>query len=647
MNRRTLKQLRPNDGPDPELLTIYRDGNGAVPDISRLQIYRVNWVKRLLLVFVIGAGISLAAFWAFGQLIGVQSAAEPTSLGVTVEAPAQLASGETVTYRISYRNLDRVALQDLALTIRYPEGFTFLESEPASVSQFHNSWQLATLEPGAGGVVSISGKMVGAVGGLKTLAGTASYQPKNISARFANEFSHTGQITSSIMVLELSGPEKVIPEHEIGYTIEYANTSEQELSGVLVQLDYPSGFLFREADPAPKPLPSGIANFAGLGSAAPNSRWYVDRLPPNARETIVVRGGFSGGVQVNGNPERTLAGKIGFVDEAGGFSLQQEQRFISRLVEPKLQLTLIVNGQSTDQPVNFGETLNYRIVYKNLGQEALGDVAVEAVVTSTLVDWATLVDKNLGKLEATTLRWDKSAIAALGQLNPLAEGTIDFSLQLKNAAATPKGTVDFTTLSTARAVIGAVGDLPSGGEVRTAAITNRINTSLELTAEGRYFDDDNIAVGSGPLPPVVDETTTFRVYWSLQNSLHEATRVVVTTKLAPDVAWVGKSLATTGQLTYQAEERLVTWSMATLPPETSAPDAADDDEPSASVWFDISVTPRQDQVGKLLLLTSEANLSATDAVTNATIVGLRRSITSNLEDDPFGGGRGLVVEIGQ
>ncbi len=160
---------------------------------------------------------------------------------------------------------------------------------------------------------------------------------------------------------------------------------------------------------------------------------------------------------------------------------------------------------------------------------------------------------------------------------------------------------------------------------------------------GRYFDDDNLAVGSGPLPPVVGEKTAFRLYWLLANTLHEAQRVTVTTTIAPDVAWEEKFLASTGQLTYDHETRQVTWTIPALPPRAASAVAAAD----ADAWFDLAVTPQPGQVGKLLLLASESNLTATDAATGATIVGLQRSITSNLEDDPFGGGRGLVVEIGQ
>ncbi|MDO8559479.1 MAG: hypothetical protein Q7S23_00370 [bacterium] len=278
-------------------------------------------------------------------------------------------------------------------------------------------------------------------------------------------------------------------------------------------------------------------------------------------------------------------------------------------------------------------------MYKNLGQETLEDVLIEASIDSRVVDLKSLVDKNLGTISGNAIHWSKDVLPDLAALGPLAEGTLDFSLLLVAPETLDDETQDLATVSTARAVIGAINGLPSGQEVKSGTITNSVNTALELKAEGRYFNDDNIAVGSGPLPPVVGEKTSFRVYWSLGNSLHDVKAVTVSTVLAADVSWEGKFLATTGQLTYDAKERRVNWTV----PIVTAKQTAED----VNAWFDVAVTPTQEQVGKLLLLTSETSLTANDAVTDSTVVGLKRSITSNLEDDPFGGGRGLVVEIGQ
>ena len=640
MERRRLKHFNRRDGLDPELLKIYRDGDGQVPDVSRLQIYHVNWTKRLLAWALLVAATAATSIWLIGTVRDGAGAGEnPSSVRVEIVAPKELASGEEVAYTVKYRNADRVAVSSVELTLRYPEGFTFVSAVPAPVNQYTNSWRINALAPGDGGEIKLTAKVVGPVGGLKTLAGTVNYRPQNFSSTFKDDFSKTFQITSSILNLSVNGPERAVPDRESSYEISYENTAEKPYEGVLIQVDYPPGFIFRTSEPAPKSPPASVANFSGLTGKDPNSRWYFTTLGAKAKGVIKITGGFGGATGDAAFTEQVLTAHIGLIDETGGFSLQQEQRLTTVLVRPSLQVNLIINGQSADQPVNLGDTLNYRIVYKNLGQETLEDVLIEASIDSSVVDLKTIVDKNLGTVSDNTIRWAKDVIPELAALGPLAEGTLDFSLQLVAPETIDDETRDLATVSTARAVIGAINGLSAEQEVSSGTITNSVNTALELKAEGRYFNDDNIAVGSGPLPPVVGERTSFRIYWSLGNSLHDVKEVTVSTVLAADVVWEGKFLATTGQLTYDAKERRITWTIPIITAKQTAEDV--------NAWFDMAVTPTQEQVGKLLLLTSETSLTANDAVTDSTVVGLKRSITSNLEDDPFGGGRGLVVEIGQ
>ena len=166
---------------------------------------------------------------------------------------------------------------------------------------------------------------------------------------------------------------------------------------------------------------------------------------------------------------------------------------------------------------------------------------------------------------------------------------------------------------------------------------NNINTNIQLKVEGRYFDDDNIAVGTGPLPPVVGKTTTFRVYWSIANSLHEVTDVAVKTTLPAGVEWVNKYLVKVGNISYSARDNSITWSIDRISPNKSFDDV--------NVWFDVSVTPTPQQAKKLLILTDQTTLTATDKLTESEITKIGKAVTSNLEDDPIGGGRGLVIDI--
>lgn len=226
----------------------------------------------------------------------------------------------------------------------------------------------------------------------------------------------------------------------------------------------------------------------------------------------------------------------------------------------------------------------------------------------------------------------------LDLVKPLDEGTIDFSLKVKEATSVNLNKDRLQIISQVTAKLAKIGDLAAEDlEITSDKITNNINTDIELKVEGRYFDDDNIAVGTGPLPPVVGQKTSFRIYWYLANSLHEVSDVKITTKLPVGVEWLNKYLVKAGEISYSTKDNEVAWTIKRIPPNKGFTDL--------NVWFDVGVTPVKQQVRKLLILTDQTSLDATDKVTNSTITKTGKAITSNLEDDPIGGGRGLVIDI--
>ena len=367
-----------------------------------------------------------------------------------------------------------------------------------------------------------------------------------------------------------------------------------------------------------------------------NNQWLIDKLEKNQEGEIEISGGYIFDEEV---PEASFMVQIGFLDqESQEFFLQQEKIIKTKIIGQNLSLSLIINGSNQDQPINFGQTLAYSIVYKNLGQEDLDEVEISVILDSDILDFDSLEDKNSGKIEGKKITWNKDQISELDLVRPLDENTIDFTIQVKSAEDINLNEINLKVKSKATATLAKIGELEAEDmKIETEEITNNINTNIQLKVEGRYFDDDNIAVGTGPLPPVVGKTTTFRVYWSIANSLHEVTDVAVKTTLPAGVEWVNKYLVKVGNISYSARDNSITWSIDRISPNKSFDDV--------NVWFDVSVTPTPQQAKKLLILTDQTTLTATDKLTESEITKIGKAVTSNLEDDPIGGGRGLVIDI--
>ncbi|MFA6322960.1 MAG: hypothetical protein WCX71_05860 [Candidatus Buchananbacteria bacterium] len=631
MQRNRLKQFKKEAKQNQAniqkgLMSIYRNQDGSLPDISHLEVRHKSKLKLFLIGIIVVSLILSIVTWLGFLLFNPTKSASNKSIKLTFDAPQNIASGDEITYNLSYKNIDNVALRNVEIMIRYPDDFQFISAQPVPTNTFNTSWKIGDLEKGASGQIAITGKLIGAVGSIKSISATASFQPENFSSSFKESSSFSHQITSSILELNIEGPDKILPQKKATYKITYKNNSEQDLSKLKVIANYPTNFIYQDAEPKPA---------ANEGDNKTNSVWVIDSLAKQQEGSIELSGGFVADKNIlQGN----IKVQIGFIDDQGNFSLQQEKDITTEITEANLSLDLIINGSAQSQPINFGQTLTYSLNYKNLGQKDIDDAVFSVAIDSGIVDWESLDDKNGGRREGNKISWNKDQISQLDLIRPLDEGTITFSIKVKEANQIDMGKTNLIVKSQALATMLKLGETEVPDlTVESTEIQNNINTDIDLKVEGRYFDEDNMAVGTGPLPPVVGQPTTFRIYWSLANSLHEVTDVRVSAVLPAGVSWYDKKFVKVGDIKYDASTRTVTWSIGRI--------TANKNYTDVNCWFDVSVVPTSQQLRKLLILTDQVTMTAKDKTTDSLITKNGKAITSNLEDDPIGGGKGLVIDI--
>ncbi len=610
--------------------SIYKNQDGTLPDISHLDVQRTGRWKIITFTFLFILAIIAGIAWLWYVLVNIGGPVSSQSIELEIISSQNVASGDEVEYQIKYTNVDKVTLQNVEIIARYPRGFEFVSSSPESSNSFNSAWSLGALEAGQAGTIVIKGRLIGEVGSLKKIDATISFQPENFSSVFKETASFSSQINSSIVQVEIIGPEQILSDEEVTYLLRYKNTSDRDLQNIQIKAEYPANFVFKESFPEAFFEEGAARNF--------NNTWYVNSLGKGQEGEIEVVGSYT---YDENNQEINFIAQIGFTDEdTGQLSLQQEVSSLTKVIGQNLLLNLIINGSSQDQPINFNQKLTYSIVYKNLGREDIDDLEITAELLSDVLNWDTLEDKHGGKVIANKIVWDKDSIAALDLVRPLDEGTIDFTINTISSDATGSGDINLTTTSTISASMATIGELEAKNiTIEANEINNNINTDVTLSVQGRYFDDNNIAVGTGPLPPRVGEETSFRIYWSVANSLHAIEDVLVSAILPSGVNWDEKTLVSAGELSFDEETNTVSWTLARVSANQTSEDV--------NVWFDVSVVPTKEQAKRLIILTDQTTLEATDSVTDIKITKNSRAITSNLDDDPNASGKGLVIDTSE
>ncbi len=610
---------------EKELLEIYKEEDGEMPDMSKIYRKKRSRAKIILgglvAFFAFLAALSWAGFFFFGQ--GKSFTGEKVDLQIL--APSGAAGGEAIEYTVKYINGEDVPLGQSEVEVRFPDNFVLTGTSPGA-SDGQNLWQLGSLSAGETGEIKIRGTLRGAFDSLQAIQAVLTYKPGDFNSEFQKVATAVTKIENLVLDISLTGPERIISKSESIFKIKCKNNAASPIQNITISVEAPADFAFKEK--------SGDKEV---------SRWEIAEIGSGEEKEFEFGGSF--GPTAEG--EKEFLARIGF-SEGDNFYLQKESGFKTNVLVGAMMVTLIANGDSKDRTINFGDTLNYSITYQNKDKAELGDIEIKMVFESTsrnnkmLLDWSSLKDDSDGLVLGTQLSpeirqgaisWSKKQVASLEKLAPDAEGTINFQIKLKPFSEFNDWNIkDFGIKSLATVKIGKMGGEAREETIESNTINLKVNSDLSFKTAARYFNDDNIAVGTGPLPPKVGETTAYRIFWNVSNSLHELENLRVSTTLPENIKWSNKFEIKAGDIKFDEATREVVWTLNRIPLDIKELEAN----------FEITLTPGEAERGKLVTLLLGTSLRVTDKVTSGVISKAGGALTANLDGDPMAEGKGIV-----
>jgi len=610
------------------LTKIYQDDDGNNVDVQKMIIKaKRGWLFNLF-TFVIVLFVFCGAIYGAYNYIYLKIISSKSSVTLEFDAKKEVVAGEEFYYNLNYKNEDNVGLGKIEIKATYPDNFIFLGSEPAP-SRNNNVWEIANLDSHRSDVVRIKGKLAGPVDSSNIILADMLYTPKNFSSEFKKSTSFETKINDIGFDFLFNNSSSAIVNETNEIVVKFKTKTENYIDNFRLNIEHPTEVEIISAEStAQASVQTALASSTGLiiASSSPDT-WLLSNFGKNENE-------FKIKFKVKEKKQPNLNIKLKFeVPELASnlppkYHSFYEKDFAYDVIKGDLNINLIINGSALDQGVNFGQTLNCSINYANKGDTTMKDVILMAILESDFLDWQTLSDQNGGALSGNTISWSKQEIPALAELPSGAEGVIDFSIKLK-----PQSEID---LSKAYQVKSYVQYSIEGKSVSTDSqsntIINKINSDLNLSEQVRYFNDDNIAVGSGPLPPKVGQSTSLKVYWSINNSLHELNDVRVSVTLPTNVTWDGKNRTSVGSLDYDSQTNQVVWQLGRLPVTVYKADAE----------FNISVNPSESDINKIMIILPGTNITAVDAETGVQINKTLKAKTTKLEDDSMAAGDGII-----
>lgn len=590
------KFMKKNAALDEELRALYEEG-GKLPDMKHLNHKRQRRITRALLGLVIFFAVLTAASWAGFFLFGSQSGGEG-DVKLEIEGQRAVMAGIPQEVKVRFRNLDRQPLAFTGLRLRIPAQLYVAEVSPKPTTEGRLEWEFGSVPANHTDEILLTVIPYGKIGETIDLTAVFSYKPANFNAEFQVPKVHTFEIQESPFTIELQGPREATAGQRLQFNATITNQSDRIFERVRARLQIPdalrlsedSRFLQDEGKifTALKPGEAQTLEFSGALTAAASGTQdviLITEVPQG--ETWFVAGNINQSIAVGKAP---------------------------------VSFDLLINETPDLKWARLGSRLAARLSVVNNQDSPLKLNRVALKSKGGLLDW-TRVSAEGGVIEGNEIIWkmdgSDTAIIPPGERR-------DFSAALailERAARATSPSIEFSAEANY-----------DGSIIQNPPQTLIVVSDLSLTTEARYFNAGGTPVGKGPLPPRAGEETVYEVRIRLRNALHDLSEVTVVAPLPQGSIYQGGATASLGRIEYAQGASEVRWEIPRLPVTT----------PEASASFQVAVRPVENDKGQLIPLLGVTRVEALDTIAQVRFSADAPLLSSALDSDPFGRGKGVV-----
>ena len=567
----------------------------------------VWWVLAGAVVFFIGAGGFFLYYFTFG---GGALPASPGNVVIDVSGPLNVAGGEPVNLQITVTNKNQVSLELADLLITYPRGTRSPTNSAVELSNQRISF--GSIEPGGRRQGTVPAIFAGAEGEDARVLVELEYRLEGSSAIFVSSSDYSLTFASSPLSISVHGNSETIAGQATALTVDVVSSAETDIARALLTVSYPFGFSFSSSNP--QQARSGV--------------WELGDFEPGEKKTIVLRGVLSG----ESGDERVFrfsAGTPGATEHTIE-TVFDEVAHRMTVSKPFLSLTIAVNGTSGGNVVvSPGENVTASIAYQNNLSVTVTDAVIVARLAGLPVEGSDVLSLDgFYRSSDGAVLWDKNTTkGVLASIPAGARGFVSFSFRIPGSSELlgiqdPRLTITTNASGKRLSESGVPENLQAN-----ATQSVRVASALVIAAEGLYYSSPFGSVG--PMPPSANKETTYAIVFTLTNTTNRVEGAVLSATLPPYVRWVGVYSPPSEQVTFNAQDGVITWNVGDIETQVGVGGTVPR-QAAVSIGF----TPSTSQIGQQPILLQDIQLRGVDAATGKTVTHKAPDITTNIVGDP-------------
>jgi hypothetical protein len=561
----------------------------------------------LLGSFIIFLVITLASS-AYIYLGGNQISSD--NIQLTVSGPSLLGGGEVISLQVGITNNNSVPIESATLILKYPSGTRSVGDSPRNL--FEERIMLDDIAPGDTQSIPVRVAIFGEENSEKEITGTLEYRIGGSNGTFYKDSEPLAfRISSSPLVLSIDSVKKVASGQLVDVTITAASNASSPLTDMLITAEYPNGFDYQSASQEP---------------VYGENVWRIDDLLPEEKESITIRGVIGGlteeSLQINfvagpADPDNQYAISSPLADTRAEFTIERPFIDVAIAIEDQTSGVVIIPQD---------ETANVKIDIINTLDESVYDMVVEVVPRGNALD-ENSIKGNSGFFDSNTnsVRWEVANNPSFSTVNPGSKRSLNFTITQGDTKTT--SAFDLLINVYARRV------------AESSAAEQLIGT---VTREGKY--SSSVALGSqvgrnvgrfgdaGPIPPEVEEVTTYTVTLVAEAGANDMVDAKVNTSLPVYVDWLDEYDAE-GQIIYNPVSKKLEWNVGDI---TSGQ--------RKELIFQVSIQPSSSQFQSSPVLVNQQRIQANDRFTSELLQDTAPPVTTELSTEAgFEEDNGVVI----
>ena len=565
--------------------------------------------------FVLAALYASYTFFISGNVVSNDNI-EISVLGNTFTG-----GGEDLTFIVGIANKNNSPLELVDLVVEYPK--SSVDNLLGENERFRRS--LGTIPAGESKNESVKVVLFGEQGSVRPIRIYIEYRVEGSNAIFVKEKIHEVSINSTPVELFLDAPTTLSPNQDINLAVKAILNSVRPVSNILIKIDYPVGFQFVSAVPAPS-----------LG----NNIWSLGDLAPGSERNITIKGKM---IDVFDGEEKTFRVWSGLQSEKDKSAIEVVFNSLAHTMlinKPFVDAKLFINGvYQRDYAVNSKDKITGEIRWANNLDTKISDLQIRAKIYGNAVNRKTIAAQRgfYDSLEDVII-WDKNSQNELKEVNPGDSGTMVFSLSPASLFSASDGILANPLINIEVSISGR--QALAGYEIKELKNSEfkeiRIISDISLLTKVLYYSGP--FTNTGPIPPKIGQETTYTVVWSLSNTSNNILNTQVRSTLPSWVKYLNQVSPTAEDLTFNAFTKAIIWNAGMVKK------GAGITEGNREVSFKIGFTPSLSQLDTIPILVKDTILTGHDDFANVDVRVSKTPLSTNLTGDPSFPNNGAKVQ---